>query len=237
MNMTLKAYLDNIEAKTGTSAADFKKLAGKKGYLSKEGLRAGIKVGAVVAWLKQDFQLGHGHAMAIVALLKGKQDLGQYWSWEDRGIPTVAAYQGTAEAVNVVAAWRGDSANNLPAKGRRDGQTYSEGWARARKVGPHFALAGSFNEWSNPNEEPSAEISKDIEPSRVFGMQYLELLKKRGNGFQISSSIFHIDPALVDGRSIVQLKLLQEIPILDLRAPHFREVFLGTLCLFASHTF
>jgi hypothetical protein len=26
--------------------------------------------------LKQDFQLGHGHAMAIVALLKGKQDLG-----------------------------------------------------------------------------------------------------------------------------------------------------------------
>lgn len=76
MNMTFKAYLDNIEAKTGTSAADLKKLARKKGYLSKEGLRAGIKVGEVVAWLKQDFQLGHGHAMAIVALLKGKQDLG-----------------------------------------------------------------------------------------------------------------------------------------------------------------
>ena len=73
MNMTFKAYLDNIEAKTGTSPADFKKLAGKKGYLSKDGLRAGIKVGEVVAWLKQDFQLGHGHAMAIVALLKGKQ--------------------------------------------------------------------------------------------------------------------------------------------------------------------
>ena len=76
MNMTFKAYLDNIEAKTGTSAADFKKLAREKGYLSKEGLPAGIKVGEVVAWLKQDFQLGHGHAMAIVALLKGKQDLG-----------------------------------------------------------------------------------------------------------------------------------------------------------------
>ena len=73
--MTFKAYLDNIEAKTGTSAADFKKLAGEKGNLSKEGLRAGIKVGEVVAWLKQDFQLGHGHTMAIVALLKGKQVL------------------------------------------------------------------------------------------------------------------------------------------------------------------
>jgi len=74
--MTFKAYLDNIEAKTGKSAADFKKLAGKRGYLSKEGLRAGIKVGEVVAWLKQDFQLGHGHAMAIVAVLKGKQGSG-----------------------------------------------------------------------------------------------------------------------------------------------------------------
>ena len=76
MNMTFKAYLDNIEAKTGKSAADFKKLAREKGYSSAGGLQAGIKVGQVVAWLKQDFQLGHGHAMAIVALLKGKQDLG-----------------------------------------------------------------------------------------------------------------------------------------------------------------
>jgi hypothetical protein len=75
MNMTFKAYLDNIEAKTGKSAADFKKLAREKGYFSKGGLRAGIKVGEVVAWLKEDFQLGHGHAMAIVALLKGKQVL------------------------------------------------------------------------------------------------------------------------------------------------------------------
>ncbi len=34
----------------------------------------------------------------------------------------------------------------------------------------------------------------------------------------------HVDPALVDGRSIAQLRLLQEIPILDLRAPHFRNL-------------
>ena len=46
----------------------------KKGYLSNGNLRTDIKVGEVVAWLKQDFQLGHGHAMAIVALLKGKHD-------------------------------------------------------------------------------------------------------------------------------------------------------------------
>jgi hypothetical protein len=107
-----------------------------------------------------------------------------YWSWEDRGIPTVAAYQGNAEAINVVAAWRGDAANHVPARGRRNGQTFSEGWARARKMGPHFVLAGSFNEWSNANEEPSAEISKDIEPSHLFGMQYLELLKKEAAAFK-----------------------------------------------------
>jgi Domain of unknown function (DUF4287) len=74
MNVTFKAYLDNIEAKTGRSAADFKELAGKKGYLSNGKLRTDIKVGEVVAWLRQEFQLGHGHAMAIVALLKGKQN-------------------------------------------------------------------------------------------------------------------------------------------------------------------
>jgi hypothetical protein len=34
----------------------------------------------------------------------------------------------------------------------------------------------------------------------------------------------HVDPALVEGRSIAQLKLLKETPVLDLRAPHFRRL-------------
>jgi hypothetical protein len=71
--MTFKAYLENIETKTGKSPADFKKLAMRKGYLNSGKLRPDVKVGEVVAWLKQDYQLGHGHAMAIVALLKGKR--------------------------------------------------------------------------------------------------------------------------------------------------------------------
>jgi hypothetical protein len=107
-----------------------------------------------------------------------------YWSWEDRGIPTVAAYKGSAEAMNIVPAWRGSKATNLPAQGRRSGQTYADGWARARQVGPHFALGGSFNEWSNPAEEPSAEISKDIEPSNTFGTKYLDLLKEEAAAFK-----------------------------------------------------
>ena len=72
--MSFQAYLDNIEARTGKSPADFKKLANEKGFLSGGKLRADVKAGEIVAWLKKDFELGHGHAMAIVALLKGKEN-------------------------------------------------------------------------------------------------------------------------------------------------------------------
>jgi len=71
--MTFKAYLDNIETKTGKSPASFKRLATTKGFAIDGKLRTDIKAGEVIAWLKRDFQLGHGHAMAIVALLEGKK--------------------------------------------------------------------------------------------------------------------------------------------------------------------
>jgi hypothetical protein len=67
--MSFQAYLDNIEAKTGKGPEDFKKLATKKGFLKNGELT--VKAGDIVAWLKKDFELGHGHAMAIYALLKG----------------------------------------------------------------------------------------------------------------------------------------------------------------------
>lgn len=69
--MTFQAYLDNIQTKTGKSPDDFKKLAAQKGYTEAGSLRKGIKAGEIVAWLQTDFDLGRGHAMAIVALLKG----------------------------------------------------------------------------------------------------------------------------------------------------------------------
>lgn len=69
--MSFQAYLDNIQAKTGKSPADFKKLAEKKGFLVKGKLTAGAKAGDIVKWLKEDFELGHGHSMAIFALFKG----------------------------------------------------------------------------------------------------------------------------------------------------------------------
>jgi hypothetical protein len=69
--MSFQAYLDNIQAKTGKSPADFRRMAVARKLADKDGLRAGVKAGDVVTWLKSEFGLGHGHAMAIVALLKG----------------------------------------------------------------------------------------------------------------------------------------------------------------------
>lgn len=72
--MSFQAYLDNIAAKTGKSPADFKAMAATKGFADAGGPAPGVKAGQIIAWLKQDFGLGHGHAMAIVAVLKGKKE-------------------------------------------------------------------------------------------------------------------------------------------------------------------
>lgn len=69
--MSFQAYLNNIQAKTGKSPDDFRKLAGKMGFARNGKLKPNVKAGEIVAWLKKDFDLGHGHAMAIYALLKG----------------------------------------------------------------------------------------------------------------------------------------------------------------------
>lgn len=72
--MSFQAYLDNIHSKTGKSPDDFLALGADKGFVENGRLRDGVKAGAVVDWLKADFDLGHGHAMAIFALFKGKRD-------------------------------------------------------------------------------------------------------------------------------------------------------------------
>lgn len=72
--MSFQAYLDNVQAKTGKCPADFQRMAAEKGFAGPQGIVSGIKATQITDWLKRDFDLGHGHAMAIVALLKGKKD-------------------------------------------------------------------------------------------------------------------------------------------------------------------
>lgn len=72
--MSFQAYLDNVEAKTGKSAEQLRSLAIGKGLADDKGLAPGVKATAITDWLKGDFELGHGHAMSIVAYIKGKRD-------------------------------------------------------------------------------------------------------------------------------------------------------------------
>jgi len=69
--MSFQAYIDNIKTKTGKTPEDFIRLATEKGFLENGKLKPSVKAGEIVDWLKKDFDLGHGHAMAIYALFKG----------------------------------------------------------------------------------------------------------------------------------------------------------------------
>lgn len=72
--MSFQAYLDNIKSKTGKSIDDFKVIAEEKGFLQNGKLVSTTKAGQIVEWLKEDFDLGHGHSMAIFAAFKGKTE-------------------------------------------------------------------------------------------------------------------------------------------------------------------
>jgi Domain of unknown function (DUF4287) len=74
--MSFQAYLDNIQAKTGIDAAGFRTRASEKGWAEDGVLKPDVKAGSIVTWLKADYDLGHGHAMAIFALLKGRRKEG-----------------------------------------------------------------------------------------------------------------------------------------------------------------
>ncbi len=69
--MSFQAYINNIKEKTGKGPGDFKKMAEKKGFTKNGEIKPGLKAGEIVTWLKEDFDLGHGHSMAIYAILKG----------------------------------------------------------------------------------------------------------------------------------------------------------------------
>jgi Domain of unknown function (DUF4287) len=72
--MSFQAYIDNIKTKTGKTPEDFKKLAEKKNFIVKGKLNDKVKATEITNWLKEEFELGHGHAMAIYATFKGKKE-------------------------------------------------------------------------------------------------------------------------------------------------------------------
>jgi hypothetical protein len=65
--MSFQAYIDNIKAKTGKTPEELKDLAEKAGVYNPD-----MKAGELFDWLKKEFDLGHGHSMAIWAVFKDK---------------------------------------------------------------------------------------------------------------------------------------------------------------------
>ncbi|HWH26162.1 MAG TPA: DUF4287 domain-containing protein [Pseudolysinimonas sp.] len=63
--MSFQAYLDNIEDKTCLTPRQFIELAHERGLDA-----PGTKAGAIVTWLADDYELGRGHAMALVHVIQ-----------------------------------------------------------------------------------------------------------------------------------------------------------------------
>ena len=59
--MTYKAYIDNIYTKTGKTPEDYREMAIQMGL---------VKYGELLAWLKTECGLGHGHANAIILYIQ-----------------------------------------------------------------------------------------------------------------------------------------------------------------------
>lgn len=72
--MSFQGYLKTIKEKTGLGPEQLKTKADEKGFTEAGKLKATVKAGEIVNWLKQEYNLGHGHSMAVYALLKGIKD-------------------------------------------------------------------------------------------------------------------------------------------------------------------
>jgi prepilin-type processing-associated H-X9-DG protein len=63
--MSFQAYLDKIEEKTGVTPRALVEQAKQHGYDAPD-----VKAGVICEWLKADYDLGRGHAMALVQVIK-----------------------------------------------------------------------------------------------------------------------------------------------------------------------
>src|ERR1051325_4515520 len=70
-DMSFQAYLDTIETKTGKTPRTLVEEANAKGLGGPD-----AKAGPVVAWLKEEYGLGRGHAMALFYVIKNGTKIG-----------------------------------------------------------------------------------------------------------------------------------------------------------------
>lgn len=63
--MSFQAYLDAVEKKTGLTPRQLLAIAKAKGLDDPD-----VKAGQILEWLKTDYDLGRGHGMAMVHVIK-----------------------------------------------------------------------------------------------------------------------------------------------------------------------
>jgi hypothetical protein len=173
--MSFQAYLDNIRTRTGKGPAEFRSLAEARGLL-----RAGVKTGEIVAWLKEDFGLGHGHAMAIVVTLKSdgrpastpdeqtaRHFRGDRAGWAEPFARLVADVQGFGPDVSVAA---GGTYLSLRRGGRKFGIVQAtrrrlDIGIKARGAEPtdRFAAAGDWNRMVTHRVQITEPVQVDAE--------------------------------------------------------------------------
>ncbi|MBQ3507764.1 MAG: hypothetical protein IJA91_04365 [Clostridia bacterium] len=103
-----------------------------------------------------------------------------FWSWEERGAQTFTVTKDRrVECITCTAASRAQSSEGepgyIPAYGRENGMTLKKQFQRANDLGAGMVILVSWNEWTT-GEQPSVEVSKDLEPSQVHGTFYYDLL-------------------------------------------------------------
>ena len=124
--MTIQAYFDTIKAKTGLDPEDFHRLAAERGLLGPD-----VKTADIVAWLKADYGLGSGHAMALVSALG--QVSGQRLPVDDKV---------NAQFTGAKAHWR-DTYDTVLAHARQFGEVNlapTNSYISLRKGGGKFAI-------------------------------------------------------------------------------------------------
>jgi hypothetical protein len=99
--MSFQAYLDALETKTGQTPRELLAAAAARGF---EG--PGVRAGAVIEWLKADYGVGRGHAMALVAVIKNGAKI------SDRHVGTTGAHRDESDTL-----WLDGKATKPPAHG------------------------------------------------------------------------------------------------------------------------
>ena len=87
--MSFQAYLDAIEKQIGKTPQELLDLATERGF------GPDTKAGVIVDWLKADFGLGHGHAMAFTQVVRKGAHIG------DKHVGTTGSHRDESDTLRL----------------------------------------------------------------------------------------------------------------------------------------